>query len=160
QGIILGKNAERKVETIFFREDFRRVDINQVGELVVGGRGVEQYAESFREHLKLDDAQERHIKIVADFAFGRLGNIYPTMLGRMGVDLIALNAYPDITRTPKTAAARAATLPNLAQIVQTLRADLGVMFEADGERMTLVDETGRIIEGDDLLTMMAVLVAR
>src|SRR5262249_34612407 len=41
QGIYLSKNAERKIETIFFREDFRRVDSDQVGELEYSGRSVE-----------------------------------------------------------------------------------------------------------------------
>ncbi|HZO90186.1 MAG TPA: mannose-1-phosphate guanyltransferase [Chthonomonadaceae bacterium] len=160
QGIYLSKNAERKVETIFFREDFRRVDADQVGQLEFAGRSVEQYAEDFYHHLKVDKIRTRNIKVVADFAFGRLAGVYPSMLGRMGCDLIALNAYPDVQKTPKTREARAALLPNLAQIVQTLQADLGVLFEADGERMTLVDENGVVIEGDNLLALMAVLVSR
>lgn len=160
QGVYLSKSAERKVETIFFREDFRRVDADQVGRLEFAGRSIEQYAEDFYHHLKTDLVREHPVKIVADFAFGRLGSILPTMLGRMGCDPIALNAYPEVSRTPKTMEARSALLPNLAQIVQTLQADIGVLFEADGERMRLVDETGRIIEGDSLLGMMCVLVAR
>src|SRR5262249_24036977 len=143
QGTYLSKNAERKVETIFFREDFRRVDADQVGVMEFAGRRIEQYAEDFYHHLKVDLVWKRHLKVVADFAFGRLASIYPTMLGHMGCDLIALNAYPDVQKTPKTVEARAALLPNLAQIVQTLQADMGVLFEADGERMTLVDENGR-----------------
>lgn len=160
QGIYLSKNAERKVETIFFREDFRRVDADQVGELKDTGRSAEQYAEDFYRHLRVDEVRRRRFKIVADFAFGRLAGVYPTMLGRIGCDLIALNAYPDVQKTPKTPEARAALMPNLAQIVRTLRADAGVMFEADGERMTLVDENGGVIEGETLLAMMAVLKAR
>lgn len=160
QGIYLSKNAERKVETIFFREDFRRVDANQVGILEFAGRSVEQYSEDFYRHIKSDKVETRRLKVVADFAFGRLASSYPMMLGRMGIELIALNAYPDVAKTPKTIEARAALLPNLSQIVQTLHADMGVLFEADGERMTLVDEYGKVIEGNNLLAMMAVLVAR
>jgi mannose-1-phosphate guanylyltransferase/phosphomannomutase len=160
QGIYLSKNAERKVETIFFREDFRRVDANQVGLLEFAGRSVEQYSEDFYRHLKVDKVRTRHLTVVADFAFGRLASSYPAMLGRMGCDLIALNAYPDVQKTPKTPENRAALLLNLAQIVQTLQADLGVLFEADGERMTLVDENGYVVEGDNLLALMAVLMAR
>ncbi len=160
QGVYLSKNAERKVETIFFREDFRRVDAEQVGQLEFAGRSEEQYAEDFYHHLDVERVKTRHLKIVADFAFGRLASVYPTMLGRLGCDLIALNAYPDVSKTPKTPLDRAGLLPNLAQIVQTLHADLGVLFEADGERMTLVDENGAVIEGDQLLAMMCVLVAR
>ena len=160
QGVYLSKNAERKVETIFFREDFRRVDANQVGQLEFAGRSIEQYAEDFFHHIEVKPIWERHLKVVADFAYGRLASIYPTMLGRMGVELIALNAYPDVQKTPKTPEARATLLPSLSQIVQTLHADIGVLFEADGERMTLVDEHGSVIEGNNLLAMMSVLVSR
>ena len=160
QGVYLSKNAERKVETIFFREDFRRVDANQVGQLEFAGRSIEQYAEDFFHHIEVKPIWERHLKVVADFAYGRLASIYPTMLGRMGVELIALNAYPDVQKTPKTPEARATLLPSLSQIVQTLHADIGVLFEADGERMTLVDEHGNVIEGNNLLAMMSVLVSR
>ncbi len=160
QGVYLSKNAERKVETIFFREDFRRVDANQVGQLEFAGRSIEQYAEDFFHHIEIKPIWGRHLKVVADFAYGRLASIYPTMLGRMGVELIALNAYPDVQKTPKTPEARATLLPSLSQIVQTLHADIGVLFEADGERMTLVDEYGNVIEGNNLLSMMSVLVSR
>jgi mannose-1-phosphate guanylyltransferase/phosphomannomutase len=159
-GVYLSKNAERKVETIFFREDFRRVDAEQVGQLEFAGRSVELYAEDFYHKLRVDDVQTKRFKVVADFAFGRLANTYPQMLGRLGCDLIALNAYPDVLKTPKTVEARAALVPNLAQIVQTLGAEIGVLFEADGERMTLVDENGNVFEGDTLLAIMAVLKAR
>jgi mannose-1-phosphate guanylyltransferase/phosphomannomutase len=162
QGVYLSKNAERKVETIFFREDFRRVDANQVGVLEFAGRSIEQYSEDFFHHIRVEGIEQKHLKIVGDFAFGRLVSPagYPSMLGRMGVELIALNAYPDVQKTPKTPEARTTLLPNLAQIVQTLHADLGVVFEADGERMTLVDEYGNVIEGNDLLAIMSVLVMR
>lgn len=160
QGVSLSKSAERKVETIFFREDFRRVDAELVGQLEFAGRSVEQYTEDFYHHLQFEQVATRRFKIVADFAFGRLAGVYPTMLGRMGCDLIALNAYPDVHKTPKTPDDRAALLPNLAQIVQTLQAEIGVLFEADGERMTLVDEFGVVIEGNRLLALMAILVAR
>lgn len=160
QGVYLSKNAERKVETIFFREDFRRVDAEQVGQLEFASRAIEQYTEDFYRHVKTDLVKQRKLKVVADFAYGRLATVYPTVLGRMGVELIALNAYPDVGKVPKTPDARAALLPNLGQIVQTLHADLGVLFEADGERMTIIDEYGKAIEGDNLLAMMSVLVAR
>ena len=160
QGTYLSKNAERKVETIFFREDFRRVDADQVGSLDFPGRSVEQYSEDYFHHIDVEAVRSKRLKIVADFAFGRLASVFPGMLGRMGCDLIALNAYPDVQKTPKTLEARAALLPNLSQIVQTLNADMGVLFEADGERMTVVDENGEVIAGDKLLALMAVLEAR
>jgi mannose-1-phosphate guanylyltransferase/phosphomannomutase len=159
-GIYLSKAAERKVETMFFREDYGRADIEQIGGLEFASRSVEQYHEDYARHLKSDPLISRRLKVVADFNYGRVASIFPAILGRLGCDVIALNAYVDANKAPKTPEARAALLPNLAQIVTTLKADLGVMFENDGERLTLVDETGFIIEGHNLLTLYAVMAAR
>jgi mannose-1-phosphate guanylyltransferase/phosphomannomutase len=159
-GIYLSKAAERKLETIFFREDFGRADIEQIGNLEFSSRSVEQYAESYARHLNSEIIEAVRPKVVVDFSYGRLSTVFPQILGVLGCDVIALNAYVDATRSPKTAQARAAFLPNLTQIVQTLNADLGVIFQNNGERLTLVDETGNIIEDEMLLAVFCVLVAR
>lgn len=159
-GVNLGTNAERKLETIFFREDIGRADVDQIGGLEFASRSVEQYHEDLSRHIDAGPIAARNFKVVADFTFGRVASVFPAVLGRLGCDVVALNAYVDPKRSPKSPDARAALLPNLQQIVRTLNADLGVMFENDGERLTLVDEQGRVIEGDDLLSLYAVMVAR
>lgn len=159
-GVYLSKAAERKLETIFFREDFGRADVDQIGKLEFASRSVEQYEEDYIHRMDVTPLVSRRLKVVADFAYGRVAVVFPRILGRLGCDVIALNAYVDAERAPKTDAERAALLPNLAHIVQTLKADVGVVLPHDGERLTLVDETGRVMEGDDLLTLYAVLVAR
>jgi mannose-1-phosphate guanylyltransferase/phosphomannomutase len=159
-GIYLSKNAERKVETIFFREDFGRADVEQIGKLEFASRSIEQYHEDYSRHIDSEPIRAVRPKVVADFTYGRVASVFPSAMGRMGCDVVALNAYVDAAKAPRTPEARAQLLPNLSQIVQTLKADVGVMFENDGERLTLVDETGRVIEGMDLLTLMAVMTAR
>jgi mannose-1-phosphate guanylyltransferase / phosphomannomutase len=74
--------------------------------------------------------------------------------------VIALNAYVDYSKSPRTPDERRKLLPNLSQIVQMLQADVGVMFENDGERLTIVDDNGRIIEGADLLMLYSMVFAR
>ena len=159
-GIYLSKAAERKLETIFFREDFGRADIEAIGNLEFASRSVEQYAESYGRHINREVIDSVRPKVVVDFSFGRLSAVFPQILGVLGSDVIALNAYIDASKSPKTIEARASHLPNLSQIVQTLKADMGVIFQNNGERLTLVDEEGRVIENETLLALFAVLVAR
>ncbi len=159
-GVYLSKAAERKLETIFFREDFGRADVDQIGDLEFASRSVEQYHEDFTRHIDTSSLLDRRLKVVADFAYGRVATVFARILGRLGCDVIALNAYEDASRAPRTAEQRAALLPNLQQIVQTVKADLGVLFQNDGERLTLVDENGQVVEGDALLALFAVMVAR
>jgi mannose-1-phosphate guanylyltransferase / phosphomannomutase len=159
-GIYLSKAAERKVETMFFREDYARVDVDQIGKLEFASRSIEQYHEDFARHIDAGPVRARSLKVVADFTFGRVAGMFPAVLGRLGCDVIALNAFVDYSKAPRTPDERRALLPNLSQIVQMLQADIGVMFENDGERLTIVDNTGRIIEGPDLLMLYAMLFAR
>ena len=140
QGIYLTPNAERKIETIFFREDYGRTDMDEVGDIDFAPRTVEQYTKQFFSGLKERDIERRRFTVVVDYAYGRIASVLPELLGRMGCEVISLNAYSDAKRAPKTPVERQALMYNLSQVVLTLRADLGVMLYSDGERIALVDE--------------------
>lgn len=160
QGIYLSKNAERKIETIFFREDYGRTDMDEVGTIDFAPRAVEQYRQRYFAKIKTGDIARRDFKVVVDYAYGRMATVLPDLLGKLGCDVIALNAYLDPARQPKSVMEQQALLFNVSQVVQTLRADLGVIFLSDGERLALVDEKGQPLHGTQLLATMASLVAQ
>jgi mannose-1-phosphate guanylyltransferase / phosphomannomutase len=160
QGIYLNKNAERKIETIFFREDYGRADMEEVGTLEFAPRALEQYVQRFLEQIEEKDIARRQFRVVVDYAYGRISTVLPELLGRLGCDVIALNAYPDLNRSPKTPVEREGLMYNLSQVVLTLRADLGVMFHSDGERIALVDEKGEALASAKLLATLSSLVAQ
>lgn len=160
QGIYLTANAERKIETIFFREDYGRTDMDEVGEIDFAPRAVEQYAQRFFSNLHAGDVERRRFRVVVDYAFGRIASVFPDLLGRLNCDIIALNAYSDTARAPKSSAERQVLLHNLSQVVTTLKADLGVVLHSDGERLDLVDERGDVLSGARLLATLASLVAQ
>ncbi|MBM3494359.1 MAG: hypothetical protein FJX72_08575, partial [Armatimonadetes bacterium] len=89
----------------------------------------------------------------------RVATVFGGILGLLGCDVVALNAFADPRRVPNAATDRAGLLDRLASTVRTLGADLGAMIQNDGERLTLVDGAGRVVEGDALLMLFAVLVA-
>ncbi len=160
QGIYLTKNAERKIETIFFREDYGRTDMEEVGEIDFAPRALEQYAQRFFSNIRAGDVARRRFKVVVDYAYGRISSVLPDLLGRLGCDVIALNAYTDPARAPKNAMERQALFYNLSQVVLTLRADMGVILYSDGERLGLVDERGDTLFGARLLATLSSLVAQ
>jgi mannose-1-phosphate guanylyltransferase/phosphomannomutase len=102
QGIYLPKNQERKIETIFFRGDYGRTDMDEVGQIEYAAHAVDQYRQRYFRTLKgAGDVARRDFKIVVDYAFGRMATVLPDLLGRLGCDVIALNAYLDPVRAPK-----------------------------------------------------------
>ncbi|MCX7687006.1 MAG: mannose-1-phosphate guanyltransferase [Fimbriimonadales bacterium] len=159
RGVYLSKSGERKIENLFYREDFARCDAEEVGTIQFASRAVEQYQDSFLRLVSLPE-RRRPLRIVADYAFSRVSAILPSMIGSFGYDVIALNAYPDAQRSPRTPAEHDAFAQNLSQVVQSLNAECGVLFENEGERLTVVDERGRVISGSRLLAVFAYLMAR
>lgn len=157
-GINLSKAAERKVEAIFFREDYHRVPPEQVGSIEFAGRSIEQYHEALYRHINTDVFSKQALKVVADFAFSRVGLVYTSVLGHLSCDLISLNAYPEPAKRPRNADERQERLQTLSRMVTALHADIGVVFEHDGERLTLVDRDGYEIKGNDLLATFVTLV--
>ncbi len=159
EGVYLSTAAERKIESIFFREDFRRADASAIGALEFSGRSVEQYREDYIRHLEAETIRSLEARIVVDFSFSRVATVFGGILGHLGCDVVALNAFAEPRHVPN-AADRAGILDRLAVTVRTLGADFGAMIQNDGERLTLIDGTGRVIEGDMLLMLVAVLTAR
>ncbi|MGE5587219.1 MAG: sugar phosphate nucleotidyltransferase [Clostridia bacterium] len=160
QGINLPRAHERKIENIFFREDFRRTDADEVGKLEFPGRVLEPYTESFFNYVDAGVIAGSRLSVVVDYAYSRLSMFLPGIFGRLGCEMVALNAYPDHSRAPKTRDDRSAHLKKLSETVSTLKADVGVLVESDGERLALVDEKGRVVEGNTLLAAMVWLATR
>ncbi|MDW8107702.1 MAG: hypothetical protein RMK45_09530, partial [Armatimonadota bacterium] len=158
RGVYLPKSSERKIENLFFREDFARCDADEVGEIRFASRAIEQYQADFQRLVQLPE-NPRPMRIVADFAFSRVSAIFPAMLGELGYEVVALNAYPNPRRAPRTPAEHEAFASKLQQVVQSLNATCGMLFEDEGERLTVVDERGRVISGSALLAVFARLIA-
>ncbi|MFM7320112.1 MAG: sugar phosphate nucleotidyltransferase [Armatimonadota bacterium] len=160
RGIYLTKNAERKIETIFTREDYGRADMTEVGQIQPAPTTVAEYMKVFLSKVKQKDIERRRFRVVVDYAYSGISTVLPELLGGIGCDVIALNGYTDWRRKPQNADDRQAMIRNLADVVGTLKADLGVLIYSNGERLELVDETGRTLYGARLLATIASMVAQ
>jgi len=160
RGIYLTVANERKVETIFTRGDYGRAEMSEVGEIALAPNTMEQYTKLFLANVREKDIARRGFRVVVDYAFGAMAGVLPELLGRLGCDVIALNAYPDWRRTPRTRDERMAHADRLAEVVRTLGADLGVLFDTDGERIEIVDAIGNQLNRGRLLATVTSLVAQ
>src|SRR5207244_1489569 len=125
---------QRKVERNFYRDDIRRVLAHEIGELSFPARGREYY---IREMMNVVDAQtirNRTPKLVVDYAFGAMSLTGPGILGRLGVDLLAVNATLDEERILISDEQIAEHLDQLQRLVRASGAGIGVLFDAAGER--------------------------
>lgn len=159
-GINVDKTAERKIENLFFREDFRRVNMEDVGLLNFPARALENYTSAFMAALAPQALSKRRFRVVVDYAYGNAALVLPRILSTLNIDTIALNAYFDDNRVRARAHSRAYLLGQLSNIVVTLGADLGLLLDHDGETFAVVDDLGRPIDGNELIALLTLMMVR
>jgi mannose-1-phosphate guanylyltransferase/phosphomannomutase len=143
--------TQRKIERIFFREDYRRAGAARLGELEFPPRALEQYATGLLRALDLNSIRRLAPKVVVDYAFGPVSLIGPSFLGRLGCDVLAVNAFTDEHRPVLANEDFVNLLHNLTEHVRRSGSDMGVLLEPGGEVAHLVDGRGRIVPQEHML---------
>jgi phosphoglucosamine mutase len=111
------------------------------------GRYIEFCKGTFPNELDL-----RGLKIVVDSANGAAYNIAPHVFHELGAEVISIGAQPDGFNIN---AGVGATAPKaLSEAVVANKADLGIALDGDADRLIMVDATGRVYNGDELLYLM------
>jgi mannose-1-phosphate guanylyltransferase/phosphomannomutase len=150
-GADLPEAAQRRVERAFFREDYRRAGPRQLGELEFPPHAVGQYASGMLEALDLESIRNAGLKAVVDYAYGSSAIVGPSIVGRLGCDVLGVNAFADENRPVLTADDLPRLLEGLAEKVRTSRSDVGVLLEPGGEVAHLVDDRGRVVSDEQAL---------
>ncbi|MBF2086676.1 mannose-1-phosphate guanyltransferase [Thermoleptolyngbya sp. C42_A2020_037] len=156
KGINLSKAQEKKIEGAYFKEDFRRAQIQEIGNVVTVHQASDIYCDSFERHLRLDAIRSHSSKVVIDYAYAVSGAVLPQMLSKFGCDAVVLNA--SLNPTVPSAQDREALLSQLGHVVEALKANFGVQVSANGEQLILVDEAGSPIRGELLTALMIHMV--
>jgi mannose-1-phosphate guanylyltransferase/phosphomannomutase len=155
RGLALSSGKEKGIESLFYREDFRRATMEETGELVFPHRMLEFYHQGFLDALEVKAIVDHKPKVVIDYAFSAASPIFPWLLGKLGCEVVALNAYMDETKLTKTPEQFQAALKQLSDIVPTLHAHFGVLFDAGAEKIFVVDEKGHLLAGTELLALFS-----
>lgn len=160
KGLNFHSNQEKAIERLFYREDFRRAEMEETGEMVFPIHGFEYYQNGFMSSIDVEAIKKANFKMVLDYSYGSSSRIFPSTLGKLNCNVIALNANLDGTKITKTADEFQNSLDQLSSIVRSLRAGIGVMLDAGGEKIFLVDESGDIVDGDTALNLATLLVMK
>lgn len=105
-------------------------------------------ASTFPSDLSLDG-----IKVVFDGANGAGYKVGPRTLNELGADVIPIGCSPNGKNINDHCGSTHPAL--LQQTVPAVKADVGIALDGDGDRVLMVDETGRLLDGDQLLYILA-----
>ena len=117
------------------------------------GRYIHDAKMTFPHHLRLDD-----LNVVVDCANGAAYTVAPSALWELGADVTTIGVKPNGFNIN---AEVGSTSPRLLQeTVVDSGADIGIAFDGDADRLIVVDEKGRIVDGDQLMALITTDWAR
>ncbi|MCM8556588.1 phosphoglucosamine mutase [Sphingomicrobium sediminis] len=112
------------------------------------GRYVHFAKSTFPDRLRLDG-----LKIVVDCANGAAYKAAPLALWELGADLITIGVEPDGTNINKDVGSTATD--TMRETVVASGADIGLALDGDADRLIVCDEKGELIDGDQLMALIA-----
>ncbi|HEX3809212.1 MAG TPA: phosphoglucosamine mutase [Rhizomicrobium sp.] len=119
----------------------KRIDDSQA-------RYIEYAKRTFPRHLRLDG-----LRIVIDCANGAAYKVAPEVLWELGADIVPIGVEPNGFNINSDCGS---TAPDaMIAKVREMRADFGIALDGDADRVLMTDENGRIIDGDQILALMA-----
>ncbi len=112
------------------------------------GRYIEFCKSTFPYGLSLEGT-----KIVLDCAHGAAYQVGPAVFTELGADVVKLACAPDGLNINRDCGS---THPeNLQRTVKEVGADLGIAFDGDSDRVLMVDANGEVVDGDEIIVMIA-----
>src|SRR3989449_3291291 len=153
----IDSRTERKLESLYFREDIRRVLHYEMGRIVRRDSQTDRYIEDMVAKLDLETARGAASKILIDYNNGAAALVLPRVLQEMNCTVIPLNASPAEIVFEEDEPAFRAHLQEMGVITSAVKAKVGVFVDSPGERCFIVDETGEVLDHDTAFAVLTQL---
>ncbi|MEM1741199.1 MAG: phosphoglucosamine mutase [Desulfurococcaceae archaeon] len=155
-GIEISRDKERIIEEIFTEERFNRIQWNRLHESIYEYRVVnDKYVKAVVEKVDKELIKNRGFKIVVDPANSVSVLTTPRIARELGVKVYTINGDLDPYFSGREPEPTVESLSKTITIVTSLKADLGVAHDGDGDRAIFIDDKGRILWGDRSACILA-----
>ena len=145
------KEAEKKIEKLL-SGDLKPVKTAELGKAQRFDESGDRYIEFCKSTVPSDVSFES-LRIVLDCANGACYKVSPSILRELGAEVISMGTEPDGYNINHECGS---THPERArEEVIKQRADFGISLDGDGDRVVLIDRKGNILDGDDIMYILA-----
>jgi len=152
-GLKLSDQVEKKIEKLIDQKQSKLlVPVNELGRVKRLEDGNQKYIEILKSNFPASFTLNG-MKVVIDCAHGAGYKAAPQILQELGATVIALGTSPNGTNINDRCGS---TYPEaMRQAVKKNKADLGIALDGDADRLIVCDEQGTIIDGDQIIGMIA-----
>lgn len=159
EGLPLDPNTEKNIERLFYRENFRRVPHDEIGNIIERPQITDLYCKRFLGHFDRKVLNKaRQPRIVVDLLNGTTDEVFPYILNSLGIDAVVLNSYQDEHKLARTMSIMEQNVATLSTIVTTLKSDMGVFISPHAERLFVTTDTGEFLTPEKLLLTFIMLL--
>lgn len=151
EGTKLSDQTELEIESYLDRE-LETVSSDRIGKVERVDDAAGRYIEFCKRAIPTEVSLEG-LRIVVDCANGATYHVSPDVFSELGADVIKIAAKPDGININEGCGATSLGL--LQKSVKEYRADLGIALDGDGDRLMMVDEKGEVVDGDEVLAIIA-----
>ncbi len=155
-GIDVDESVQRKIERLYYREDFRRVLAREIGDIGFPPRALEYYTAALMDSVELVFSRDDGLKLVLDYSFGTASFVMPNLLAKIEAEVLVVNPYADTAGA--TTFDRQASAARVATLVRASGAQLGAVIDPGGEHVIIVDDEGHTLSDDEALLVLLTLV--
>jgi len=156
-GLYLTPAQVEELLDIYHQARFEKATWDRIRTRVEPGEAIDHHLDVLRASFDLGRLRERRLRVAVDCCNGSCSLLAPRWLAELGCDVLAINDDPS-SPFPHTPEPKPETMAQVRAVVKAGGADIGLVHDADGERLGLVDETGRALS-EELTLALAVEIA-
>ncbi|RPJ71933.1 MAG: phosphoglucosamine mutase [Acidobacteria bacterium] len=151
-GLYLTAAQAEELLDLYHQGRFDAATWDRIPSRVEQGEAIQHHLDVLRASFDLACVRERRLKVAVDCCNGSCSLLSPRWLAEMGCEVLAINDDP-ASPFPHSPEPRPEAAVQVRAMVKAGRADVGLVHDADGERLGLVDETGRALSEEMTLAL-------
>jgi len=150
QGMEYTPVEEEVLEKLILNDSYKMVPWNSLGEVRAVSDATDRYMAAALQTLT---PVSKRLTIIVDCSNGAGALVTPQLLSKIGGRVITLNAQLDGNFPGRPSEPMPQNLEGLARAVKELRADVGIAHDGDADRLAVIDEGGRYVANDRVLSL-------
>ncbi len=154
-GIEVSRVVENRIEDVYFEKSFKVASWDSIGSVQGYDTALREYIDAIKLKVDSDSIRKRGLRVVVDGANSVGSLVTPILMRELGCKVISLNSQMDGGFPGRNPEPTPSNLADLARVVKSVGANLGIAHDGDADRSTFVDEDGRILWGDQSFAIVA-----
>ncbi len=154
-GVAVSRERAEEIERLMERPQHAEWD--KIGKLTHYGRAIDDHIDAIIQHINVEKIRRRKPRLVLDCGNGMASLIAPRLFKNLGCDVILLNSDVDGHFPGRPSEPTAENVKRMLSLVHDEKADAGIAWDGDADRVAFADERGEYVIGDKVFALSVLL---